>query len=83
MGADANEILETVGTLLREVLDKPDLKVDNSTSAEHVAEWDSLAQIRLVVSVEQKYGIQLKQHEIESAQSIGDLVNAVSGRLAT
>ncbi len=83
MAADTTEILETVGTLLREVLDKPDLVVDGTTSAEDVTEWDSLAQIRLVVSIEQTFKIQLQQKEIENAQNISDLVAIVSRLLST
>ena len=69
---DLNEIFADVLDL---DLDEVTLKKD--TTAEDIEEWDSLSHIRLVVSVEQHYGIKFSTAEIEALKSVSDLVDCI------
>jgi acyl carrier protein len=70
------ESLETIKRLtpiFRDVLDDDDLIITPATKAEDVDGWDSLAHIRLVVSIEKALGMRFSAEEVSSLENVGDL----------
>ena len=57
------EVLEAIQTLFNKVFERHDIVVTRETSAKDVDEWDSLAQIDLVVSMEKKFGIKFSKNQ--------------------
>jgi len=78
----SNETLESLRELMSDVLDVDDIVVDENTTAHDVEEWDSLSHIRLIVAIEQRFGIRFKNSEIENLQNVGDLVKVIDAKVA-
>ena len=78
----AAETLNEVKKIMSEVFYVDDLDVTESTTADDVAEWDSLSHIRLIVAIERKFKIKFKNSEIESLKNVGDLVKMIEAKVS-
>jgi acyl carrier protein len=61
------------------VLDIEPEAVMLETSQENTPSWDSLAHIRLILEIEQTFGIRFRSQDIPKMTSIANLSSAVSG----
>lgn len=75
------EILQTVTTIIREVLELPDLQVSNSTSAEEIDEWDSMTHIQLIMAVEGQFKVRFALGELQSLKNVGDMIDLIQKKL--
>lgn len=72
-----DEIMAIVVDIIRDVFDDPDLIVTDATNASMVAQWDSTAQINILMAVEEQFAIELSSREMDGLQNVGDLVAAI------
>ncbi len=77
-----NPIDQRVRRVFREVFENDGMQVTDSLSVENTPEWDSLAQIKLIVGLEEEFGIKFTTDEVMEANSVGALKQAIHGRLA-
>lgn len=56
------------------------VKVRPDLSARDVPEWDSIAQIRLILSIEKKIRVRFELGEVEAARNLGELVQVIQKR---
>ena len=75
------EILSQLQVIFQEVFQDDEIKVNFSTTAEDVNNWDSLSHINLVVSVEKLFDIRLALGEIADLQNVGDFVHVIKNKL--
>ena len=66
-------IRTTLTNVFRDVFDDETLTVTSATTAADVDGWDSLAHVRLMLSVERAFGVRLTASEIGKLKSVGDL----------
>lgn len=69
--------LSRLQDILRDQLDLPALSVTEQTRSDDIDGWDSLATIRIVVAVEEAFGVTFDAAEIENIKSVGDLLRGV------
>lgn len=77
------QTLATLQGLFQEVFDNLDLMVTPETSKDDLEEWDSIAQVKLVLAVEAAFGIRIQPNEVETLNSVrdfADLVHRHAGR---
>jgi len=70
--------------LVARVLDLPAAEVDNA-SADSTPGWDSLAHLRLLMAVEEEFGVSFSPDEIpelDSVRRIGDAVERLQNEKA-
>ena len=63
---------------LEDVLDQSGVAVGPETTAGDIEAWDSLNHARLLLRIEQRYGIDLPAGEIAEAENVGDLLTIVN-----
>ena len=71
-------IFNKLNEIFEDVLDldeTPELAED--TSAKDIEEWDSLAQIQLVVAIEREFGIKFTSSEMMSWKNVGEMVDTI------
>lgn len=69
--------------LFRTVLGDDELELQDSTTAHDVPDWDSLAHVNLMFSIEEEYGVQFRDNEFAELRNIGELrryLDAHAGR---
>jgi acyl carrier protein len=76
------EILNTVGNIIREVLEVPGLKVTSETSAADVDEWDSMTHIQLITAIEAQYKLRFALGELQALKNVGDMVALIQKKLS-
>ena len=76
-----NDLMESIQPIFRDIFEDDDLIISRATSAETIEEWDSLAHINLVTSIEQEFGIRFALGELESLQNVGEMVDLIMQKL--
>jgi acyl carrier protein len=67
-------ILTRLTSIFHEVFDDDDLVLKPELTAGDVDGWDSLAHIRLIVSVQKAFGIKFSAVEMSRLKNVGDLI---------
>lgn len=75
------KLLPALNEIFIEVFDDPSIEVNESTSASDVDNWDSLAQIRLIVSIEKYFNLRFNSIEIANLRNVGDLIDLINQKL--
>jgi acyl carrier protein len=68
-----NNTLQRLVPIFQDVLDDDSLAIDATTTAQDVDGWDSMAHIRLVVSIEKAFSLRFSAAEISELQNVGDM----------
>ena len=77
--SEAN-FLARLNQIFREELEQDDLEITMNTRQADLQDWDSLAHVRIVVSLERTFGVQLDVAEIETIDSVRGFYDAVCRR---
>ena len=78
------DIFDSISKIIVDVLDEEDLVVTRDTTADDAEDWDSLAQIQLIVAIEKELGIKFSLQEIQQlnqADNVGNTVDLISQKL--
>ncbi|MDE6098639.1 MAG: acyl carrier protein [Muribaculaceae bacterium] len=78
---DNNTIIAKLQEIFRDVLDNDDIILDRNTSAADIDEWDSLANVQLIIEIESEFGIRFTSAEIPSWQNIGDITDCIAKKI--
>ena len=78
---DFDIILKQVNEIFIDVLDNDNIKLERTTTAKDVDEWDSLTHIQLIVAVEKKFKLRFKSSEINSWKDVGEMCDAIEKRV--
>jgi acyl carrier protein len=70
-------ILAKLTEILRDVLEDPAIELGMQTTRPEVPRWDSFAYITFIVGVETEFGIKFPLADVESFQTVGDIVRAI------
>jgi acyl carrier protein len=77
---DDAAILEKLNDLLRDILDDDDIALTPETTARDVPGWDSLANVRFILSAEQAFKIRFAAAESARLKNVGELVALIKAR---
>jgi acyl carrier protein len=64
-------------TVFQEVFDDPTLEIRPETCPATIPDWDSIAQVKLVLAVEESFGVRLQDEDLGSFRSAGDFLQAL------
>jgi acyl carrier protein len=76
-------ILFQLNSIFQEVFDDPGLVVRPETCPNDIPDWDSVAQVKLVLAIEEAFAIQFTSDEVSSVSSVGDFIAALNKRKGT
>ena len=79
--ANESEILSRVREVFVRFFDNPRLSLDAETTAAAVPGWDSLANVELMVEVEESFGIRFRTGEVAGLKNVGELVSLIAKRV--
>jgi len=77
MVQDTQLTIEKLTPIFRDVFDDEDLVIEQNTTAQDVDGWDSLAHIRLVVSIEKALGLRFSAAEISGLVNVGEMAELI------
>ncbi|MGO8973548.1 MAG: acyl carrier protein [Steroidobacteraceae bacterium] len=77
---DEAQIYARLSEIFRDVFDEDSIAVTPELSAKDVDGWDSLAHIRLLLTVEKAFKVKFSTPEIGKLGKVGDLVALIKSR---
>lgn len=77
---ESSNIIARIEPIFRDIFDSYTGPVTAEISAHDVEQWDSLANIDLVVSVEKEFGVKFTTRDIAGLKSLGDLARLIVER---
>jgi len=78
---DRDIVRERLQGLCRQVFGIVDLVIDDRTTAADVPGWDSLSHARLIVAVEEHFGIRTTMREVIRLENVGQMISLVASKL--
>jgi len=66
--------------MLRDLLDRDDIVLSDSTTTDDIPGWDSLVHVNLIFGLEERFGIQVDGNKIFDFHRIGDLKTYIEER---
>ena len=78
---DHNQILTELKKIFSNVFNRRDLEITENTKSGEFESWDSLAEVRLTLAIEQKFNIKFDIEEIMQINNIGDMVKLIQNRI--
>ena len=76
------EIFATFTRILRDLLADDTINLTNTTMRADVPGWDSFSYVNFIVSVEIELGIKFSVADVESFETVGDIVNETRALLS-
>ena len=73
----AQFIAQGLTPIFRDVFDDEELTISEVTTAPDVEGWDSLTNIRIMVSIESAFGVRFTAAEISNLKDVGTLAELV------
>lgn len=69
--------LFVIQNIFREVFDDDTLVITAETGPGNIEGWDSVAQVKLVLAIEEEFGIHFSENEISSLRQVGQFITAI------
>lgn len=76
-----NDILLDLTPVFRKELDDETITLHSGTTANDVANWDSITNIQLIVAIEKKYKIRFTSREIQDFKNVGELAESLISKI--
>ena len=80
MAKSRDEIVEVLNGVFRNVFMDDAIVVREDMTAGDVEAWDSLNNVRMLVGVEQAFGVKFGSLEVEELKNVGDLIKLVAAK---
>ncbi len=79
---ERDEVIGRLVGLMEDAFDEDEIEYSDDLTADDIEEWDSLSNVRFIVSVERAFGVRFTVGEIEGFRNIGELVDTVVAKTA-
>ena len=76
------QIYSKLSSIFHDVFDDDELVLRPDMTADEVPEWDSLSHIRLVLTIQQKFGVKFSAAQTTNLKNVGELVALIQSRLS-
>lgn len=69
---------ERLQEIFRDIFDDEELIIREDMSANDIEDWDSLAQINLIIAIEKEFKVKFKLDEVSNLKNIGEMLELLS-----
>lgn len=70
-------VFNKLNEIFEDVLDLEGVELTDASSADDYDEWDSLANIQLVIAIQKAFNVKFNSAEILTWNNVGDMVNCI------
>lgn len=75
------DIKNDLQEIFRDVFDDENLVISEETTADDIEDWDSFAQMNLIVAMEKQFGMKFNIKEINSLKNVGEMIELINARI--
>ncbi|ETT12302.1 phosphopantetheine attachment domain protein [Fusobacterium sp. CM21] len=72
---------ERLQEIFRDIFDDEELIIREDMSANDIEDWDSLAQINLIIAIEKEFKVKFNLEEVSSLKNIGEMLELLSKKI--
>ena len=72
-----DDIYAKLTEIFKENLDLDEIELTDTTTADDVEGWDSLAHIGLITAIEQEFGFRFAMKEVVNLHNVGEMVDLI------
>ena len=72
-----DKVYELLKEIFYDVFFRDDIVLTPELTASDIAGWDSMKQVEIVLSVEERFDVKLTTKEVDSLRKVGDLASLV------
>ncbi|WP_324283369.1 acyl carrier protein [Fusobacterium polymorphum] len=69
---------ERLQEIFRDIFDDEKLIITEEMSANDIEDWDSLAQINLIIAIEKEFKVKFRLEEVSNLKNIGEMLELLS-----
>lgn len=73
-------VFNSVRQLASEIFDVPAPQITSESAPANLEAWDSVAQLNLMLALEEQFGVKFEPEDFEKMQTIGQVVAAVKAQ---
>ena len=77
-----SDILNELQPIFQDIFEDDELSITAESNADTVEDWDSLAHIVLIFTIEQEFEIKFALGELEAMKNVGDMVELMQTKLS-
>ena len=70
-----DQILERLTNVFQDVFDDDSIVLTENSTADHIEEWDSLNQIKIILACEKEFDIKLNARDINTLENVGAMLD--------
>lgn len=78
---DRTAIMEKLQDIVREATDNEELVLHDETVATDVDGWDSLAQVLIIGTLQNTFGVKFTSSEVSKFANVGEFVDALMAKM--
>ncbi len=78
-----DEIFDRMNVIFRDIFDDDSIELTRETNADHIEEWDSLNQIKIILACDNAFGRPMNARKISTLDNVGQMVDYLRGELGT
>lgn len=75
------EIKRRLQEIFIDIFDDEDIVITEEMSAKDVEDWDSLAQINLIIAIEKEFGVKFNLEEVSKLKNVGEMINEIEKKV--
>ena len=75
------DILTKLQEIFRDIFDDETIILTNETTQDDIGDWDSLAQINLIVAIRKEFKVESSMEEVGNLKSVGEIVKKIEEKL--
>lgn len=75
------ELFQTLNQIFRENFDDESIELTDETSSADIEDWDSLEQINLIVTIQERFGVKFNIDEVNKMRNVGEMADFILRKL--
>ena len=75
------DILNKLQEIFRDIFDDETIILTNETTQDDIGDWDSLAQINLIIAIRKEFKVEFSMEEVGNLKSVGEIVKKIEEKL--
>jgi len=80
--AEQLNVLTKLRTIFRDIFEDDMMSISESTAITDIEDWDSVAHIKLVLTIEEEFAVRMSTEEVSSIKSVAGLIDVIQRHLA-
>jgi acyl carrier protein len=79
---NSEEIEPRLTEVFRDIFDRDDITLTRVTTSADIEDWDSLANISLMVAIEKEFNVSFSLKEVKALLNVGGMIDLIEAKKA-